>query len=139
MKELAINLTETEFERLNALYPPTAKSSNVGDRAEELVRFYFRSLNPECTFEKATDGADLRINDGPQSFEIEVKGTAKNNVAWGQLKVSGNPSHIRLSNGLPLYRVVSVYDRAPRILVLIHDEDFTMEPEARWAVKNRNA
>lgn len=137
MITIQINLPEAEFQRLNALYPPTVKSSNVGDRAIELVKFHFRTLDPKCQFREPNDGTDLEVLSGTSSERIEVKGTADSDIAWTKLKVSGNASYQQLLNDTPLYRVVSVYDRAPCIHILKHSEDFEMSAEARWAVKAR--
>ena len=137
MYTIDLNLPETEFERLNALYPPTVKSFNVGERAIELVKFHFRARDSNCEFRVPNDGTDLEVVSEAGSERIEVKGTADSGIAWSKLKVSGNLSHACLHADAPLYRVVGVYDRAPRIHVLKHSEDFEMIPEARWAVKAR--
>ena len=137
MISVPINLTEQEFQRLNALYPPTAKSSNVGGRSVELVQFYFRTIDPQCQFRVPNDGTDLVVTTGGATIQIEIKGTADTDIAWSKLKVSGNPSHQQLLNDVPLYRVVAVYDRAPTIHILKHSEDFEMNPEPRWSVKKR--
>lgn len=138
MIAIQIQLPEAEFQRLNAVYPPTVKSANVGDRAIEIVQFHFRAEDPQCQFRKPTDGTDLEICTAGNSVRIEVKGTAASNLAWGKLKVSGGPSYQQLLNDVPLYRVVAVYDRTPRIYVLKHSQDFEMIPEPRWRMKARN-
>lgn len=135
MQDFEIILDEKEFNRLNSLYPQTGKSSDVGKRAEELILYYFRQLHPECQFSYPKDGADLLVTWTGGSEKIEIKGTADSNIAWSKLKVSGKDSHDLLERGLPMYRVTSIYERNPRIFILIHGEDFLMEPEPRWLVR----
>lgn len=139
METIEIKLTEQEFSRLNSIYPATVKSSTVGKRAEELVKFYFRSIDPKCKFTEPNDGADLLVELKNESVKLEIKGTASDTVSWSKLKVSSLDSHKLIQDGLPVYRVISVYDRNPKILVLRYGEDFTMEPEPRWAVKRVQA
>ncbi len=136
MEFIEIKLTEQEFSRLNSIYPATVKSSTVGKRAEELVKFYFRSIDPECKFTEPNDGADLLVERKNGNVKLEIKGTASDSVAWSKLKVSSPDSHKQIQEGLPVYRVISVYDRNPKILVLRYGEDFILEPEPRWAVRN---
>ena len=83
------------------------------------------------------NGANLRISvDGKTEKRIEVKGTASSNIAWSQLKVSSQKSHDFLESGdASMYRVVDVDDPQPRIYMLTYGRDFTLEPEARWAVR----
>lgn len=137
MIAIPIDLDEDEFRRLNALYPPSEKSSNVGKRSVELVQYYFRKLDPSCQFRVLKKGVDLEIVQGSKIQRIEIKGTARDHLAWNQLKVSGSPSYDELRKDTPLYRVVSVYDRTPTIYVLTYSEDFDMIPEARWSVKKK--
>lgn len=139
MQTIDLSLPETEFQRLNGLYPATVKSSTIGERAVELVKFYFRTLDPQCQFSGPTEGIDLHIVGTQFRERVEIKGTADADIAWGKLKVSGGPCHQHLLEELPLYRVVGVYDRKPRIFVLKYSEDFEMIPEARWALKPRQA
>ena len=135
MQEIQLSISAAEFKRLNNLYPNTGKSSNVGKRAEELVKYHFRALYPSCEFTEQNDGSDLLIKWPDGEEKIEIKGTADKSIAYNKLKVSSEDSYKLLSNGLPMYRVVSVYDRKPKIFVLKYSEDFVMESEARWKVK----
>jgi hypothetical protein len=135
MERIPLNVTEEEFLRLNQLYPPTVKSSTVGERAIELVQLHFRSKDPKCAFSTPTDGSDLEIKSNNTAQYIEVKGTADTEIAWAKLKVSGQPSYNLLSQGLPLYRVCGVYNRDPVIFILSHGKDFEMVPEPRWSVR----
>lgn len=139
MQTINLNLPEREFERLNGLYPPTVKSATVGERASDLVKFYFRTVDPDCQFIERIGGIDLEVTGDRLSVRMEIKGTADADIAWMKLKVSGEPSYRHLREGLPLYRVVGVYDRNPRIYVLKYAEDFEMIHEPRWALRPRRA
>jgi hypothetical protein len=99
--------------------------------------FYFRSLDANCEFRKIVRGVDLEVTRNGTTECIEIKGTADSEISWAKLKVSGVPCHEQLQRDFPLYRVVSVYDRAPRIHILKYSEDFEMQPEPRWALKPR--
>src|SRR5437762_7559142 len=114
MRTIDLAIPESEFARLNALYPPTIKSSTVGRRAIELVQFHFRTQDPACKFLEPGNGIDLEVTRGEQVDRIEVKGTADRNIAWMKLKVSGKPCYAHLIAGIELYRVVAVYERDPR-------------------------
>ena len=83
------------------------------------------------------DGVDLKIIVNGQTVKrIEVKGTASKDLAWSQLKVSSQRSHDALESGdATIYRVVDVEGTNPRIFELTHGQDFTLEPEPRWAVR----
>lgn len=135
MDRLEINIEEYEFSNLNSLYPPTVKSSNVGGRALALMKIHFRSIDPKCSFRENVEDCDLEITSQGKIIRIEVKGTADREVAWSKLKINSTASHRALLAGMPLYRVVGVYERNPAILVMKHGDDFTMVPEPRWSVK----
>lgn len=137
MNLIKVDLPEAEFARLNSLFPPTIKSSNVGERAVELVMLHFRSRHAGCTFTKNIDGYDLQVEWDGGEEKIEIKGTADDTIAFWKLKVSGKRSYELLLNGTPIYRVVSVYSRSPSIYVLKHGEDFEMNEEPRWALKRK--
>lgn len=139
METYDIPLTEEQFKELNTIYPRSTVSAATGKRAEEILKIYFQSIDTNARFEEPEKGADIRVVLSGRSFDIEVKGTSKSNIAWSQLKVSSQPSHDRLASGLPLYRVVGVYEQNPRLYILSHDEDFQLVPESRWAVKPRRA
>ena len=82
------------------------------------------------------DGADLRCSIDGKAERIEVKGTSSSTIAWQKLKVSSQKSYESLKSGdVLMYRVVDVNGPRPRIYILAHGKDFTMEPEARWAVR----
>lgn len=135
MNLIEIDLPEAEFVRLNSLFPPTVKSSNVGERAVELVKLHFRSRHAGCAFTKNRDGYDLQVKWDGGEEKIEIKGTADEKIAFGKLKVSGRRSYDLLLKGTPIYRVVSVYSRSLSMYVIRHGEDFEMNEEPRWTIK----
>lgn len=137
MRDIKLLIPESEFERLNVAYPATAKSWTVGARTIEIVEFYFRtSVDAACQILRGPSrGIDLQITHAGGVEQIEVKGTASSDLAWGQLKVSGQPSYENLLADTPLYRVVSVYERDPIIYVMTYSDDFDIVPEPRWRLK----
>jgi hypothetical protein len=131
-------LTAEEYDRLEALHPQGDGSGLIGKRAEAIVRIHMQRQNPGCIFQSPDTGADLKVVlcDGSQPLLIEVKGTASAGIAWAQLKVSSHHSHrLLVEEGIPVYRVSEVFSQVPRIYVLRHGADFTLEEEARWAFK----
>ena len=107
-------------------------------KALYIVEKYIRDeYGEQAEIEDDRDGADLRISvDGQTVQRIEVKGTREKSIAWSQLKVSSQKSHDALKNGeATMYRVVDVDSAHPRIYILTYGQDFTLEPEPRWAVK----
>ena len=107
-------------------------------KALYIVEKYIRDeCGEHAEIEDDRNGADLRISvDGKTVKRIEVKGTASNDLAWSQLKVSSQKSHDALKSGDAwMYRVVDVDGTHPRIYILTYGRDFKLEPEPRWAVK----
>ena len=90
----------------------------------------------DVEIEEDRDGVDLRVTIDGNTERIEVKGTKDSDIAWQKLKVSSKKSHDALVKGdATIYRVVDVDSADPRVHILIYGEDFTLEPEPRWAVK----
>lgn len=137
MIEVAIDLTEDEYQTLNSKFPRSMQSAKVGERAIELVRIYFKKKYPNCSFVTPQSGADLLVLHGYATDQLEIKGTESPEVSWAKIKVSSNQSYELLKKGMPIYRVVSVFERNPRIFIMKNHEDFEMVPEARWSVKPR--
>ena len=138
MEKIKIELAEEQYIRLNADYPRNGKSSIIGERSVEIVKWHFRSNDKCCNFIPMSGGCDLRIISRKNSkldLDIEIKGTANKDIAWSQLKVSGNPSYYSLTNNMPLHRVCDVYSQSPVIYVLRYSDDFEMIPEPRWSLK----
>ncbi|HLK84986.1 MAG TPA: hypothetical protein VKT27_00640 [Candidatus Binataceae bacterium] len=136
MESYPVELTDSEFNSLNLVCPKGEKNASIGTRALLTVRTYFRRKDPQCQI-KDVRGADLQIVlcDGSVN-EIEVKGTDGPDLAWNKLKVSSQRSHdLLVEKRIPIYRVTNVWDGSPSIHVLVCGEDFTLEPELRWAVK----
>ena len=90
----------------------------------------------DVEIEEDRDGVDLIVTIDGKTERIEVKGTKDSDIAWKKLKVSSKKSHDALVSGdASIYRVVDVDSANPRVYILIYGEDFTLEPEPRWAVK----
>ena len=107
-------------------------------KALYIVEKYIRhKYGSDVEIEEDHDGADLRFSvHGQDEQRIEVKGTASKDIAWSQLKVSSQKSHDALESGeATMYRVVNVDGLQPSIYILKYDQDFTLEPEPRWAVR----
>ena len=90
----------------------------------------------DVSIEEDRDGVDLRVAIDGKIERIEVKGTKDSDIAWQKLKVSSKKSHDAIVSGdATIYRVVDVDSADPRVYILIYGEDFTLEPEPRWAAK----
>ena len=135
MESITFNLISQQHDQLNNDFPKGQKSAEVGNRAVKIVKMYFEEKYPGCTFNVPKDGCDLEVL--PHNIKLEIKGTSSPDIAWNQLKVSGNPSYNQLLNDLPLFRVTNVYDREITIHILTYSEDFIMQREPRWAIKKR--
>ena len=128
MEEHALVLTDEEYAAINRLSTELA--------AVEICQIYFRRQSPQVTFSPGSKGSDLRVClPDATEMDIEIKGTEKPDIAWGQFKVSSQQSYHRLAAGLPLYRVSGIGSRNVKIFVLKHGVDFRLEPEARWTIK----
>jgi hypothetical protein len=137
MEIIDIELPEEEFERLNSAYPFTMQSAKVGQRSVEIVKWHFKTIDPNCNFDNGQTDVDLRVTSKANIYDIEIKGTADEDIAWMKLKVSGKRSYQKLKNGMPIYRVCNVYSKKPRIFILNYNDDFEMIPEDRWSIRAR--
>lgn len=135
MIENPIDLTDDEYKTLNTKFPRSMQSSKIGERAIELVRIYFKKKYPGCFFVTPQRGSDLKVQHSNGVEQMEIKGTEAPDICWAKIKVSSNQSYELLRDGMPLYRVVSVYERYPRIIIMLNQKDFNMVPEARWSVR----
>ena len=106
-------------------------------KALSIVREFLKDrYGDDVKIEEDLDGVDLRVTADGRTERIVVKGTAGSTMEWEKLKVSSPNSHDALVRGDALiYRVVDVHGADPIVYMLIHGEDFTLEPEPRWAVK----
>jgi hypothetical protein len=113
------------------------KSLTTEQKALAIVRGLLKTAYGEdVLIEEDRDGVDLRVTIDGKTERIEVKGTQDFDIAWQKLKVSSKKSHDALVSGdASIYRVVDVDSANPRVYILTHGEDFTLEPEPRWAVK----
>ena len=136
-KSHRVNLTDAQYRELDSHHPKSKASGPIGKRAEEIVKIYFRKMDPACEFRSPPRGADLDILlSSGKSIVIEVKGTASIELAWPQLKVSSQDSWKLLAEKhVPVYRVTDVFGRSPSIYVLTYGEDFTLQAEPRWTFK----
>lgn len=138
MTPFRVKLSATDFAALNNAYPPSRGSADIGKRAVEIMKCYFRGQSPGCKFVDPPRGADLAVvpvgATSPTVFE--VKGTAGSGIAWQQLKVSSQSSYELLTNGsASVLRVTDVYSKEPVVYELRHGQDFRLEPEPRWTFK----
>ena len=122
-------LTEVEREKMEDL--------STEQKALNIVREFLKDrFGGDVEIEEDGDGVDLRVTADGRTERILVKGTAGSTMEWEKLKVSSPKSHDALVRGDALiYRVVDVHGADPIVYMLIHGEDFTLEPEPRWAVK----
>ncbi len=107
-------------------------------KALYIVEKYIRDkYGSGVEIKEGQDGVDLRFSlNGQDEQRIEVQGTVSKDIAWSQLKVSSQKSHDALESGeATMYRVVNVDGLQPSIYVLKYDQDFSLEPEPRWAVR----
>ena len=137
MIDVEIEITDDEYRTLNTAFPESMQSAKVGERAIELVKIYFRKKYPGCVFATPQRGADLKVQHGTFTEQMEIKGTEASDISWAKIKVSSNQSYELLRGGMPLYRVVSVYERHPRLFIMKSNDDFEMIPEPRWSVRPR--
>ena len=142
MDMLPVELTDEELRMLDAQFPRSMASAVIGKRAEAVVRIYFRRLDPSCEFRRPRNGADLEVqfSSGRKSLVLEIKGTDASRVSWQQLKVSSPHSWRHLvEEGVPIYRVTNVFGKTPCITELLHERDFTLQPEPRWSFKAKRS
>jgi hypothetical protein len=125
----SISLTEDQRQWLARL--------STEKKALFIVRGYIMTkYGKSAEVEEDRDGVDLKVTIDGKTERIEVKGTQDFDIAWQKLKVSSKKSHDALVSGdASIYRVVDVDSANPRVYILTHGEDFTLEPEPRWAVK----
>ena len=125
-----VALSDVVFESLNAKFPASRGSNDIGKRAVEIVKAHFTGLHPGCQFPQPPKGADLSVlvegDLKPAAFE--VKGTADADIAWQQLKVSSRTSYeLLVSGGAAVLRVKDVFGRKPVVYELHHGRDFKLE------------
>ena len=127
--EPEIRSSEAELKKIDEL--------STEQKALNIVRALLKDrYGEDVEIEEDRDGVDLRVTIDGKTERIEVKGTKDSDIAWEKLKVSSQKQHDALVNGdAVLYRVVDVDGADPRVHFLIYGEDFTLEPEPRWAVK----
>jgi hypothetical protein len=135
MEEFEIEISDSQYATLNRQFPAKENSYDIGRRAVEFLKVYFKTLDPDAQIRPGEDGSDLEITRGGKTESVEVKGTASSDISWGTLKVSSQASYDCLRDGAKLYRVMRVNSSKPKVCVLTEGEDFEMVPEPRWAVR----
>jgi len=139
MHSFRVKLTSAEKSVLDATYPPSRGSSDIGKRAVAIVKYYFRANSTGCSFVEPPKGGDLAVLEagGAEAKVFEVKGTSDSGLAWQQLKVSSKHSHALLTSGeASVLRVTDVYGPEPLVYELHHGQDFLLKPEERWTFKS---
>jgi len=142
MEALRVDLDDEELRVLDAKFPQSLASGVIGKRAVEIVKIHLRRVDPKCNFSRPRNGADLEVlfSNGQNRLVLEIKGTQASTVSWQKLKVSSKHSWRHLvEERIPLYRVTSVFGKSPSIIELLHDRDFTLEPEPRWCFKPKRS
>ena len=138
MREFRVKLTVADRAALDAAFPLSRGSGDIGKRAIEIVKIYFQAQDPGCAFVEPPKGGDLavRASGAADPTIYEVKGTTDNGLAWQQLKVSSAHSHALLTNGrASVLRVTDVYGVEPVVYEMRHGEHFVLVPEPRWSFK----
>ena len=127
---IVVSLDHSDRQRLSDL-------RTIDDKAMFIVEKYLDDkYQGKARVMEDKDGADLRCSIDGKTERIKVKGTPLSTIAWQELEVSSQKSYESLeSGGVLMYRVVDVNGPRPKIYILAHGKDFTMEPEARWAVR----
>lgn len=135
MQSYEFSITEAQLAALLEVYPNTGKNSHVGNIAIRIVELFFLERTPEATFNKGTNGADLEVLINGELDRYEIKGTVDDGISWSKLKVSSQDCYDCLVKGMILIRVTSIGKTKMNLHFLKYGEDFTMEPEIRFAVK----
>jgi hypothetical protein len=135
MNSYNFEISDDELTELLNRYPNMGKNSHVGGMAVELVKKYFLAKHPEAIVELGKAGADLQISHAGGSESFEIKGTPDENISWTKLKVSSQDCYNALIKGMILIRVCNVGNRAITLHFMKYNEDFTLVPEVRFAVK----
>ena len=128
--EVALN--DRECRRLQNL--------RTSEKAIEITKKYLKSKFPSRQYfiDEDKKGADLKVISKSMNRtvkRIEVKGTISDSLKFSQLKISSKKTYESLKNGVPIYRVMNVSSRKPRIAILYFGKDFQIVCEDRWAVR----
>ena len=80
--------------------------------------------------------AALRVSTEEGGHTVEVVGTERPEISWGEFKVSSPQVHDSLESGdSVIYYVVNVSGVEPSIHKLKHGRDFELEPQPTWVLK----
>jgi hypothetical protein len=91
--------------------------------------------DPNAKFAIGKDGADLEVKMKGKTECFEIKGTEDKSLAWAKLKVSSQSSYNSLVNGMVLIRVTGIGTTEVKLHFMKYNEDFTIVPEIRYALK----
>ena len=134
-KPFTVPLQELQFLRTQYPRAEFKNNSEVGKLAVEVVKLYFRSLDPHASFDKIGKGSALKI-EYAGNFEIfEIKGTTSKDFAEGQLKISSIKSYDGLVAGRRIIRVTNVWQQNVTLFFMKITEDFTLLQEPRWSIQ----
>lgn len=121
-----------EFESL--LY--SQKNADIGKVTVEIVKLYFKSIYPNCSFKVGKNNEpDIIIIENNTEIPYEIKGTKGNSIAFNKIKISSKYCYDKLIEGMEIIRVTNIGNSEVKIHFLKNGIDFKMEPEDRWKVK----
>lgn len=127
-------LTASQLEEILLEHPNMGKNSHVGNAAVKIVRLYFKSIDQNVTFGNGKAGSDIEVRFTDRVEHFEIKGTADAKFTWTKIKVSSQPCHDALVEGMKIIRVTSVGTLNPKLYFLQYGEDFLLKLEARWTI-----
>ncbi len=128
-------LNDDDFQIVSKVHSKIGHNGSISKAAVEIVKCYYRSLNPKVIFDKGIQGSDIKITIDGSSECFEIKGTEKDDIDWTSLRVSSNQSHDLLVGGLRIIRVCGVGQRLVQLYYLQHGRDFTLVEEPRWRIQ----
>lgn len=128
-------LPDELYESLQKQYDKAGKNSHIGGKAVKIVESYFLSKWPGAKIKSAKQGGDLEISHESWTKCYEVKGTEGEKIAYNKLKVSSKACYKALTEGMEIIRVSHIGQKEVTLTFMKFGEDFTLEPEARWAIK----
>jgi hypothetical protein len=136
IETISYTLDDSFFIELEQKFNLKGKNSHIAEKAVEIIKRYFQSINPAVQFETGTknSGYDLKvIFEGKVEF-YEIKGTEKNHFAWSDIRVSSIASSDAIKNGLVIIRVMNVGNKDIKIAYLKHGDHFSLVEEPRWRI-----
>lgn len=112
------------------------KNADIGKVTVEIVKLYFKSIYPNCSFKVGKNNEpDMIVIENNTEIPYEIKGTKGNNIAFNKVKISSKYCYDKLIEGMEIIRVTNIGESIVKIYFLKNGIDFKMEPEDRWKVK----